>query len=377
MSRSRSAAHRRRPRDAKRSVPNLIDEENRLLFGRQRVPRLHVPPRPLRLGVPRVLAMYRGAPLFRAYLEALGAKVVFSPFTHEQMWTRGSGHGASDPCFPVKVVLAHVHHLVHRVHDRGRRLDAIIAPHFTHAVTPVSGVADSASCVVVAASPALVRSAFAEPGGEFDRRGIQLIDPIVTITRPSLLQQQMFDAFGELLGASRSVSDAAVEVALGASRRVSERLVASGRAVLRGIEQGRWPVAVVFIARPYHADPGLNHQLGQELGALGLPVLTISSLPRDGDCDVRDLLPGCANSGAAERVWAARFAARHGKLAVVDLSSFKCGQDSPTYGPMKDLLEQAGVVTCALHDMDETRPVTSLRVRLRTFAHALAERGLA
>lgn len=374
---SRSTARRRRARDPKRAVPDLIAEENRLLFSRPKVPRLHEPPRPLRLGIPRVLAMYRGAPLFRAYLESLGAKVVFSPSTHEKMWLEGAGHGASDPCFPVKVVLAHVHHLVDRVHDRGRPLDAIVAPYFTHAVTPVTGVADSASCVVVTAVPALIRSAFAAPGGELDRRGIRLLDPMVTVTRKPLLQQQMFDGFGTLLGVTRAISDEAVEVALGASRRVTERLLARGRSVLQGVDDGRWPSAVVFVARPYHADPGLNHRLGTELRALGLPVLTIASLPRDGNCNIAGVLPGCANSGAAERVWAARFAARHGRLAVVDLSSFKCGQDSPTYGPIKEILERHGVVTCALHDLDETRPVTSLRVRLRTFAHALSERGMA
>jgi predicted nucleotide-binding protein (sugar kinase/HSP70/actin superfamily) len=134
---------------------------------------------------------------------------------------------------------------------------------------------------------------------------------------------------------------------------------------------------VLVLARPYHADPGINHRLGEELQALGYPVLTVRSLPLDPTtADLGDLAPDCANSGSAERLWGARFAARHGGMGVVDLSSFKCGQDAPTYAPIREILDRAGIVTCRLHDLDETRPVTSLRVRLLTFAAALrAERA--
>ena len=66
-----------------------------------------------------------------------------------------------------------------------------------------------------------------------------------------------------------------------------------------------------------------------------------------------------------------------GTLGVVDLSSFKCAQDAPTYAPVRSLLASAGVPYCALHDLDETRPRVSLRMRLRTFASAMQARGLA
>ena len=388
---SRGVARRKR-----RRAPNLLAEEVKLLFaaGSPAAAR-HRPPRRVRVGIPRTLAMYRAAPFFRGYLEAAGvapADVVFSPVTSPALWRAGAHHGSSDPCFPVKVSLAHVHHLLHRVHDRGRPLDVLFVPHVTHALTPVTHVRDSASCPVVAASPALVRASL---GDELARRGIAIVDPLVTLTRPELLREQMFAAFAPLLALSRAASDAAVTAGLAAMRAVDDALGAAARDVLDELERTPGRGAVLVLARPYHVDPGLDHRLGEELQALGYPAFSCRAIPRDADYlrrlfqaelaagtiadpfDVRDLAPECVNSGAAERLWAARFAARHGRLGVVDLSSFKCGQDAPLYAPVREVLDAAGVVTCSLHDLDETRPVASLRLRLRTFAHALAARGLA
>ena len=334
--------------------------------------------------------MYRAAPLFRAYLGALGVTdVVFSPVTSDALWRAGASHGANDPCFPVKVVLAHVHRLLED-HDAGRRLDAIFVPHFTHAVTPVRHCVDTASCPVIAAAPSLVRASLGE---ELARRGIRFLDPMVTVTEPQLLRRQMFDAFGELLDASETESRHAVKAGVAACQWVDDRLAEGARAILERLDREPGHGAVLVIGRPYHSDPGLNHHVGEELQALGFPVLTVRSIPRDDDWlarllapelgagaiadvyDVRDLAPEVANSGVAERLFAARVAARHGRLGVVELSSFKCGQDSPAYGPVRDLLDRAGTPLCTLHDLDETRPVASLRLRLRTFAHAMAERG--
>jgi len=65
------------------------------------------------IGIPRVLNVYSYAPFFRTYFEALGVKkVVFSDFTSEELYGRGSNRGSIDPCFPSKVAIAHVHNLL-------------------------------------------------------------------------------------------------------------------------------------------------------------------------------------------------------------------------------------------------------------------------
>jgi CoA enzyme activase uncharacterised domain (DUF2229) len=79
----------------------------------------------LRVGIPRILAMYAYAPLFSAYLESLGVlaeNIVYSDYTTNEMYRTGSSRGAIDPCFPSKIAIAHFHDLIfmQRVPDRGR-----------------------------------------------------------------------------------------------------------------------------------------------------------------------------------------------------------------------------------------------------------------
>jgi predicted nucleotide-binding protein (sugar kinase/HSP70/actin superfamily) len=294
----------------------------------------------------------------------------------------------------VKVSLAHVDHLL-RVHDRGRPLDAIVAPAFTHALTPVRHARDCASCPVVAASPLLIRSAFQHTGA-LGARGIRLIDPELSLTDRVRLGGQLERAFAELLELDEpGLNDRAIEAGFQRMRALDRRLQEEAQEILRAIERGERRSAALVLCRPYLADPGLNHRVGEELQALGFAVLSIRSLPRDEALlaalfkeelrsgaiedvfDIRDLHPDSSNSGGNERVWAARFAARHGRIGVVDLSSMKCAQDPPAAGAIRELFDRTSVVSCALHDLDETRPAASLRLRLRTFAQAMADRGLA
>ncbi len=79
---------------------------------------------------------------------------------------------------------------------------------------------------------------------------------------------------------------------------------------------------------------------------------------------------------ASQKVWAAKFAARHPNVVVLDLSSFKCGHDAPTYGLIDSIINASGTPYSALHDIDANKPGRldqDPRQDLR--AHAEALRG--
>ncbi len=70
----------------------------------------------LRIGIPRVLAMYQTAPLFRTYFESLGVRprnLVYSDFTSPKLYKEGATRGSIDPCFPSKLAIPHVHNLIY------------------------------------------------------------------------------------------------------------------------------------------------------------------------------------------------------------------------------------------------------------------------
>ena len=78
------------------------------------------------------------------------------------------------------------------------------------------------------------------------------------------------------------------------------------------------------------------------------------------------------SANSSQKVWAAKFAAHHPNVVVLDLSSFKCGHDAPTYGIIDSIITTAGTPYSALHDIDANKPGGSIKIRVKTYAHSLS-----
>lgn len=346
--------------------------------------------RQLRVGIPKALNMWSMAPFFRTYLEACGVamkNVVFSEDTSEELWLEGGRYGSIDPCYPAKVSQAHLHELIFHKHEK-QALDYIFFPCITHVPTPMVGLMDTAACPIVAGTPEVMKAAFTKEVDFFKDRGITYLCPAVTFNEPNLLKRQMFKAFEEVLGVTEDESDFAVDHAWEAMRVFDETMQERGRAILEQVEQDN-KIALLLLGRPYHLDPGLNHLITEEFQVLGYPILTMRSIPKDPEwlhrfyadgladgtiahpLDINDLWPENYSSNSALKVWAARFAARHPNVAVLDLSSFKCGHDAPTYGLIDNVINASGTPYSALHDIDANKPTGSIKIRVKTYAHSL------
>ena len=141
-----------------------------------------------------------------------------------------------------------------------------------------------------------------------------------------------------------------------------------------------------MLGRPYHNDPGLNHSVLEEFQALGYPILSMRSLPRDkatmdelfaediakgvieNGLDVTDVWPENYSTNSVQKVWAAKYASRHPNLACLDLSSFKCGHDAPTYGLIDSIIASArqGVLGAARHRREQAERARSRSASRRT-----------
>jgi activator of 2-hydroxyglutaryl-CoA dehydratase/predicted nucleotide-binding protein (sugar kinase/HSP70/actin superfamily) len=345
----------------------------------------------MRIGLPRVLNFYATAPLFRTYFEALGIaqeNICFSPATSEEMYHEGARYGSVDPCFPSKVVQAHLHHLVFKMHEGGKPLDFLFFPGITHLPTFVTPVMDSASCPIVAGTPNVMKAAFTKESDFFRSRGIDYVDHAVTLEEPFYFKKQMFEIWGERLGITGDESDFAVDQGWEAMRRCDAELERRGLEVMERAEAQN-KLVLLMLGRPYHADPGLNHGLMEEFQALGYPILSIRSIPKDPgwlarwfkedlECgkitnplDIRDVWPENYSTNSVQKVWAAKFAARHPHVSVLDLSSFKCGHDAPTYGLINDIISASKTPYLAMHDLDANKPAGSQKIRVRTYARTL------
>jgi hypothetical protein len=127
----------------------------------------------------------------------------------------------------------------------------------------------------------------------------------------------------------------------------------------------------------------------EEYQALGYPVLSIRSIPKDpkwlarffkddlereftdNPLSVGDVWPENYSTNSVQKVWAAKFAARHPNVVVLDLSNFKCGHDAPIYGLIDNIVNSSGTPYSALHDIDATKPGGSIKIRVKTYSHTL------
>jgi predicted CoA-substrate-specific enzyme activase len=344
----------------------------------------------LRIGIPRVLNMYAYAPLFSAYLESLGVKsenIVYSDFTTDEVYRSGSSRGSIDPCFPSKITIAHFHNLIYTKHAR-RPLHAIFLPMFDVLCSPLVRTKACNACPTVAVTPETVEAAYTKEIDVFAQHGIQYLHPLVNLSDRKLFARQMFRCWERLLGLSEEENERAVAVGYAAWQDYESSIRKQARETLDVLEREN-RLGVVMLARPYHHDPGLNHGILEEFQKLGYPVFSQSTLPLDDDLldrlfgeevraeiishplDISDVWKTATAASSNLKVWAAKFTARHPSLVAVEISSFKCGHDAPIYTVVERIVEQSGTPYFCFKDLDENKPVSSIKIRVETIDYFL------
>ena len=347
--------------------------------------------RRVRIGIPRVLNIYSTAPFLRTYLEAIGIpkqNVVFSDETTEELWVEGGKYGSIDPCYPSKVAQAHIHNLIFHQHTAKKPLKYIFFPILTHVSNFVSDTMDNASCPIVAGAPDVMKAAFTKEVDFFATRGIEFIDPAISFMEPNLMAKRLFETFGPRLGITEDENDHACREGWRALTIFENDVQEKGRAILETVEHED-RVAILMIGRPYHSDPGLNHGIPEEFQVLGYPILSVRSIPKTREyldkyfkeelesgkiktpLELNHVWPENYSVNSAQKVWGAMFAAHHPNVVVLDLSSFKCGHDAPIYGLIDSIIEKSKTPYAALHDIDANKPGGSIKIRVKTYAHAL------
>jgi predicted CoA-substrate-specific enzyme activase len=362
----------------------------------------------IRIGMPRVLNMYSQTPLFTAYFESLGVSrknLVFSDFTNEKLYKEGAKRGAIDPCFPSKLAIPHIHNLLH-VHHKKKPLDIIFFPMIDCLTGPLVNTQARRSCPTVATTPEAAKAAFTKESNLFEELGIVYLDTFINTSEYRHFERQMYDQFKDHLGLSWEENQRAVVESFKALNAYNEFLLRSGREVIDQLE-AEDKLGIVMLGRPYHNDPGCNHEILEEFQKIGYPVFTMDSLPIDEDIltrlwqvdydayveehgkepinkatgevlsvaefalDVEDVWKNSYSENTTRKVWAAKFTARHPNLVALEMSSFKCGHDAPTYTVIEEIIERSGTPYFSFKDIDENKPTGSIRIRVETIAYFL------
>lgn len=345
----------------------------------------------IRIGMPRVLNMYSQAPVFTGYFASLGIKaehMIWSDFTSETLYKEGAKRGSIDPCFPSKLGIPHVHNLL-QVHHAKKPLDIIFFPMIDCLTSDLENIQSSRSCPTVAATPEAVKAAFTKEGNLFKEKGVNYLGTFVNISKPDMFERQMYEEFKDIFGLSPEENLRAVKegykaldyfnnVTLrGAARDVIEQLEKEDR------------LGVVLLGRPYHNDPGVNHEILEEFQKLGYPVFTQDALPIDDDIvwrlfgpevlsgeiphpmAITDVWKNSYSENTSRKIWGAKYVARHPNLIALELSSFKCGHDAPIYSVVEEIVEHSGTPYFCFKDIDENKPTGSIKIRTETIGYFL------
>src|SRR4029434_6622379 len=134
----------------------------------------------------------------------------------------------------------------------------------------------------------------------------------------------MMQPWQPILALSQEENDRAVEVGFKALTDYETSIKRKAREVMDQLERED-RIGIVMLGRPYHHDPGLNHEIMDEFQKLGYPIFSQSTLPLDEDLlerlfgeevrnnaitsplDIQDVWKNSYSASTNHKVWAAKF----------------------------------------------------------------------
>ena len=239
------------------------------------------------------------------------------------------------------------------------------------------------------ATPETVKAAFTKENDVFAEHNVKYVDPVLNFADRKLFAHQMLQAWQPMLGLSRGRKRSRDRSRLQGAGRLRNQHPHSAPARCSISLEREDRIGIVMLGRPYHHDPGLNHEILEEFQKLGYPIFSQNTLPLDEDMlerlfgdevragvishplDISDAWKNSYSCSTNHKVWAAKFTARHPNLVALEISSFKCGHDAPIYGVIEGIIEQSGTPYFCFKDLDENKPSGSIRIRVETIDYFL------
>jgi predicted nucleotide-binding protein (sugar kinase/HSP70/actin superfamily) len=347
----------------------------------------------LRVGIPKVLNIWTTSQFWVGFLKALGVaseNIVWSSDTSEEQGREfGKGRGTVDCCYPVKCMSGHYGELIF---GQKKKINILFSPMIHSLPSILHGhVVDTVTCTRVMAGPESVKAGFMKERDVFAENGIVYASPFASLGDRNMVTEQLYTSLKDSFDLDLEETERAVQAGFLALDTFTEKARQHSRDVLTWCAKNQKP-CILVLARPYHMDTGIGHEIEGELQAHGYPILWLQYLPADLDLmnwvfeedlragriksafDINDVWTSSYSSNTNEIMWGAKFAARCPWITcVVRLSSYECGMDQPTYTPTQKIVEATGTLFFKFGDLDSTKPSGSIKIRVETIVHYMAK----
>ena len=289
------------------SIPNLFKERDAMLWREVREPRGD---RPL-IGIPYIFYFNELLPYWARLMDELGFDVEVSPKPDRRIIDLGLQSIISEACYPVKVSLGHLRHLMER------DVEAILCPSFVNLSPKNAGNGNKTAlpCPHTQSIPYVGRVAL---------EGIKLIAPVIHSGQSDRAQAREIAQAFKGFGISASQVRRAMPHAQKAQEEFYSSLKARGREVLADINEQ----TVVIAGRAYNSfERGMNLQIPEKLATLGVLAIPMDMLPLEG-VDISEQWPNMYWRSGQRILKAARYISGHPYLYPIFIGYFSCGPDS-------------------------------------------------
>jgi predicted nucleotide-binding protein (sugar kinase/HSP70/actin superfamily) len=345
------------------------------------------------VGIPKVLNIWTTHQFWVGFLKELGISpenIVFSSDTSEEQGREyGKGRGTVDCCHPVKCMGGHYGELIF---GQKNKIDILLSPMIHSLPSVLQGHAmDTLTCTRVMAGPENIKAGFLKERDIFVENNIVYASPFVSLGDRHIVTEQLYSSLKDVFDLDERETERAVRAGFIALDGITTRFRRQGRDILTWCAKNQKP-CVLVLARPYHMDTGIGHEIEAEIQAFGYPILWLQYLPADLDLmnwffeddlktgrikspfDISDVWNSSYSSNTNEILWGAKVAARCPWITcVLRLSSYECGMDQPTYTPAQKIVEATGTLYFKFGDLDSNKPAGSIRIRVETIAHYLGK----
>ncbi|NNM66828.1 MAG: CoA activase [Spirochaetales bacterium] len=326
-------------------------------------------PTSLTIGIPRSLEFWSSMPFWKGTFQSLGIKVKVSRKSSYEIFEKGLPNVPSDTaCFPAKLAHGHVRDLI----DQG--VDRIFMPMMIKIPVENEKTKAGVMCPLVQGYPAVI-DASDEPTARF---GVPFDHPAFHWYDDTHKERQVVRYLNDVLGIPTSAAKLAFQEGVRCQTSAYAEIQEAGRRVLTELEgTNRW--AIVLSGRPYHSDELINHSLSSHFTRMGIPILTIDSLPEIHDEDVALSRMDAANAFHTRMIGAAFHVAKNPNLELVQIVSFGCGHDAIISDEMVRILREKSSKELLVLKLDEGENRGPLAIRVKSFVETIRnkrERGL-
>jgi len=338
------------------SVPDMIKIRDELLFKDYSFSQL-LPQKDITIGIPRVLDFWRTMPFWKVFWAALGFKTKVSRKSSKKLYEKGLQFVASDTvCFPAKLVHGHIQDLIES------KVDRIFMPQFNRLPPDNMERFSTFTCPVLKSYPLSVKYS----DNPEDKHGIPFDTPVFHWFSERDQDYQLCKFMRDTFNISQSVCRAAISEGEKALEEFNRTLVETGKKIIEETEM-KGGFAVVISGRHYQYDELVNHNLSKYFTNIGIPVLTVDSLPNLGKIPLQKSRLDITNNNHARLLSGAIFTAEHPALEYVDIFSFGCGHDALYTDEIIRIMKDISGKSPLILKMDESDIAGPLRIRVRSF----------